>query len=148
MINKIHGRSENCWRYSREYGIYFLHIDFVLVRCAHSWDIDFTREDKFNVFAHLRIILFFCLRYSLDPGKTMMTPYVQFSSLWTIFIIILILHFSRFLPPPYQHFLSQIFPNSCRQVALSPWIKIEETTFVIPWWCVVSAIFFLQNVLK
>ena len=54
-----------------EVWIYFLQIDIVLVRSAHSWDIDLTHENRFNVFAHLRIILFFLLFcYSLDPGKT------------------------------------------------------------------------------
>ena len=42
-----------------EVWIYFLQIDIVLVRSAHSWDIDLTHENRFNVFAHLRIILFF-----------------------------------------------------------------------------------------
>ena len=52
-----------------EVWIYFLQIDIVLVRCADSWDIDLTHEDKFNVFAHLRIILFFLSLFQLGPRK-------------------------------------------------------------------------------
>ena len=43
--------------------------DIVLVRCADSWDIDLTYEDKFNVSSHLRVILFVLSPLQLGPKK-------------------------------------------------------------------------------
>ena len=52
-----------------------------------------------------------------------MRPYVQFLSLLTIFIKPLSVFTSTLSTLSFQ-----IFPNSGGQVALSPWIKIKETT--------------------
>ena len=121
------------------YGMYFLQIDIVLVRCADSWDIDLTHEDKFNVSAHLRIILFFYLHYSLDPGKTISWTVEVINDNATRTVFQFMNHFyHHFYITPFSVFnstlstlSSQVFPNSRRQVALFP--------------CVY---FFLRNVLK
>ena len=134
-----------------EVWIYFLQIDMVLVRWADSWDIDLTHGDKFNVSAHLRIILFFYLRYSLDPGKTISwtVEVINDNATRTVFQFMNHFYHHRFYITPFSVFnstlstlSSQVFPNSRRQVALFPWTKIEETTLVIQGWCVVCVFFY------